>query len=395
MNIKGEKNVPKGFKEPKGSKEIKEPKEPNEPKGPNETSTNELKGTKEPNVTKGPNGPKEPNETSTKEPKGTNEIKEPKEPIESFESKGTKESKGPKESKGKDLKDSNGTIGSKGSRAHPKPALKKTPTMDSLQAPIPNQSEDEEAPKVDNNTNKVAPKTNNRAPNTNNCYKNYVLFFSVLFVSTAIFVMIGYYTIFKYEVDSKVSWDQNFTPYSDPYNYSAHGICPHLMIKGDGFCDDEANIELCDYDDLDCCNLELDRSLCSECFCYGPLIEDSSDCFNIIINPEIGDGHCNPELNKLEFYFDAGDCCLGNVTRKVIIKDAYIPRPCFEPDCICIPSYGYAYCIADQLGDGICQDYNNVPQCDHDHGDCCTPNPDLNCCLCCCKALNLFLNFIG
>ena len=35
------------------------------------------------------------------------------------------------------------------------------------------------------------------------------------------------------------------------------GTTHDILIKGDGFCDDEANIELCDYDELDCCSLEL------------------------------------------------------------------------------------------------------------------------------------------
>ena len=174
------------------------------------------------------------------------------------------------------------------------------------------------------------------------------------------------------------------------------GTTHDILIKGDGFCDDEANIELCDYDELDCCSLELDRSLCSECFCYVTNIDDDmiDDCFDIIINPVIGDGHCNPDLNKLEFYFDAGDCCVENVTRKVMIQDKFIARPCSELDCICLPSYGYAYCIEDQLGDGICQDYNNSPQCDYDHGDCCTPNDVLEkCCICQCKHLNQFFGY--
>ena len=288
---------------------------------------------------------------------------------------------------------------SKGPKVHPKdpkPILKKTLTMNSLKVP-PNQSDEDEAPKlmddVLDNTSKI--------PNDkkNEVYKNYVLIFSCLFVSPAIFVMIGYYTIFKNEVEPQVDLAlQNPTTYSDQYNYSANGVCPHWMIKGDGFCDDEANIELCDYDELDCCSLELDRSLCFECFCYGTNMDDipNDDCFDIIINPVIGDGHCNPDLNKLEFYFDAGDCCKENVTREVIFHGHFIPRPCSEPDCICLSSYGYAYCIEDQLGDGICQDYNNSPQCDYDHGDCCTPNDVYQkealekCCICQCKHLNQF-----
>ena len=42
-------------------------------------------------------------------------------------------------------------------------------------------------------------------------------------------------------------------------------------------------------------------------------------------------------------------------------------------------SFGYAYCIEAHLGDGICQDYNNLPSCEFDRGDCCD-QLNGNCC---------------
>ena len=39
-------------------------------------------------------------------------------------------------------------------------------------------------------------------------------------------------------------------------------------MQGDEFCGDEANNELCKFDRGDCCDLDFDRSLCTECFCY-------------------------------------------------------------------------------------------------------------------------------
>ena len=83
----------------------------------------------------------------------------------------------------------------------------------------------------------------------------------------------------------------------------------------------------------------------------------------------IGDGVCNMNMNLLDFFFDGGDCCYENVTKHVTIGDIDIEKPC--PDCVCLPSFGYGYCIEDHLGDGKCQDYNNLPQCDFDQGDCC------------------------
>ena len=37
-------------------------------------------------------------------------------------------------------------------------------------------------------------------------------------------------------------------------------------------------------------------------------------------------------------------------------------NPCIKSDIFCIP---------EEKGDGICQDYNNAPFCDYDLGDCC------------------------
>ena len=39
-------------------------------------------------------------------------------------------------------------------------------------------------------------------------------------------------------------------------------------LKGDGFCDDELNNILCNYDGEDCCDQYLDRSMCTDCFCH-------------------------------------------------------------------------------------------------------------------------------
>ena len=44
--------------------------------------------------------------------------------------------------------------------------------------------------------------------------------------------------------------------------------CPFWHLTGDGYCDDEANIPECGYDFADCCELENDRSFCSNCPCH-------------------------------------------------------------------------------------------------------------------------------
>ena len=49
-----------------------------------------------------------------------------------------------------------------------------------------------------------------------------------------------------------------------------NATCPVLSLVGDGYCDDEANIVECGYDFKDCCDMENDQSLCTDCLCYIP-----------------------------------------------------------------------------------------------------------------------------
>ena len=43
--------------------------------------------------------------------------------------------------------------------------------------------------------------------------------------------------------------------------------CPHSILIGDGFCNDETNNAECLYDHGDCCLSKTDTSYCSECTC--------------------------------------------------------------------------------------------------------------------------------
>ena len=40
-----------------------------------------------------------------------------------------------------------------------------------------------------------------------------------------------------------------------------------LEWKGDGFCDDMNNNEACDFDDRDCCGINVNKKYCWECKC--------------------------------------------------------------------------------------------------------------------------------
>ena len=170
--------------------------------------------------------------------------------------------------------------------------------------------------------------------------------------------------------------------------------CPFWDITNDGYCDDEANIEECNYDFGDCCNYLHDFTLCQDCFCITNLNATKNCSYIGLFDQEVspmGDGKCDLINNNVNSFFDYGDCCLEDQTclvqtfrinyRGVPFNDTH------EIDClenVCVKSDNY--CIEDQIGDGICQDHNNSPFCDYDQGDCCMPVRVLDfCCQCQCK----------
>ena len=159
--------------------------------------------------------------------------------------------------------------------------------------------------------------------------------------------------------------------------------CPFLHIVGDKYCDDEANILECGYDWNDCCKVDRDISLCKDCFCYIPeydkiMLEEQfntlKECTNAQMNMDMawttyfGDGQCDLGFNNKEHFFDIGDCCQEDPTcmSSTFVSTA---RDEFCPENVCIESN--IFCVEEELGDGICQGYNNGPLCDHDLGDCC------------------------
>ena len=159
--------------------------------------------------------------------------------------------------------------------------------------------------------------------------------------------------------------------------------CPFLHIVGDNYCDDEANILECGYDWNDCCKVDRDISLCKDCFCYIPeydkiMLEEQfntlKECTNAQMNMDMawttyfGDGLCDLGFNNKEHFFDIGDCCQEDPTcmSSTFVSTA---RDEFCPENVCIESN--IFCVEEELGDGICQGYNNGPLCDHDLGDCC------------------------
>ena len=205
--------------------------------------------------------------------------------------------------------------------------------------------------------------------------------FSVLCMLCGALVM-GLYYQFRSEEN-----EEFLDSFTKDVNFSSKVKCDVLGYLGDGFCDDEANNEVCQFDKGDCCDTQNDRSLCADCYCYTPKNE-ALDCIEYLMSchietqilGKIGDGICHDDLNTLDCYFDGGDCCLDSGKSE-----------CQE--CVCISSN--VTCVEAELGDGICQDHNNFNQCDYDLGDCCENRHLIDdwdqCCDCKCKHLLHFV----
>ena len=214
-------------------------------------------------------------------------------------------------------------------------------------------------------------------------HKVYGTSFSLLCMLCGVLVMVLYYQFRKDEDDVEKGVVTKYVPNSTKVK------CNLLGYLGDGFCDDDANNEICDFDKGDCCNAKTDRSICSECFCFAtpnpsPDCEEWYSCWEE--SGYTGDGICDDTLNTIECYFDGGDCCSD--------QDKYLCE-----DCVCVPTN--LTCIEEELGDDICQDHNNFHQCDYDHGDCCKDlqfNSGLGsagwnqCCNCQCNVFTGFKN---
>jgi len=136
---------------------------------------------------------------------------------------------------------------------------------------------------------------------------------------------------------------------------------PHL--KGDGYCDDENNVESCEYDGGDCCHTPGKENLqqfiyCDACECRDP--NGKASPLKCRLPKYQGDDHCDDGNNKASCDWDGGDCCGPDVNTK------------YCTDCLCLdPEYKGSRCIAKHMGDGFCDDANNNIKCSWDKGDCC------------------------
>ena len=175
----------------------------------------------------------------------------------------------------------------------------------------------------------------------------------------------------------------------------------------DGYCDDSNNHFDCSFDGGDCCGSNVNTLVCTECQCLeggdggnfttfgttgtigttgtfstittnatgtsGTTSIPPGTTSNGSCNQWVGDGSCDDSNNIEACSFDGGDCCGSNV------------NTIFCTVCHCLEGggsggnttapFGTTTGVCNQwAGDGFCDDINNNLDCNYDGGDCCGSN---------------------
>ena len=145
---------------------------------------------------------------------------------------------------------------------------------------------------------------------------------------------------------------------------NTYTTCSSSMLEyiGDGYCDDSANIPVCNFDQGDCCLEPIQDQYCIECQCVEFNITDCPTDLYYLVN----DGVCQDISNIEECAWDGGDCCQ-------LLPISLLN--CYDCECHLDPDLNLQPCHKTNFqGNGICDDDLNTFQCEFDHGDCCLTN---------------------
>ena len=147
---------------------------------------------------------------------------------------------------------------------------------------------------------------------------------------------------------------------------------------GDGECDDQTNIPECFYDGGDCCVINSHNTYwqgnrdqfdftCFICECIGDpfqALQNSVGNYSNCPMPQwVGDYICDDETNIPECNYDDGDCCARGSNADYF--------SCERCECIDDNGIDFGCPKLSWVGDGWCDDLTNIPECNYDDGDCC------------------------
>ena len=169
----------------------------------------------------------------------------------------------------------------------------------------------------------------------------------------------------------------DFVSFNEACRFDGSDCCPLPQYVGDGNCNVENDIGICNYDGGDCC----DPGGYGSGWCYWKNNNrmcdyDGGDCCNGNVDT-IGDGICHDENNNGQCSFDGGDCCLAPMNSSSCLVCECITQEAIQPFDPCP--------LFTKIGDGFCHDENNNLICSYDGGDCCGLNIiTTNCSVCQC-----------
>ncbi|CAM9986910.1 unnamed protein product [Ectocarpus sp. 6 AP-2014] len=163
-------------------------------------------------------------------------------------------------------------------------------------------------------------------------------------------------------------------------------IIEHL---GDGDCDSVNNSAECGYDLGDCCSCTCEDAAFT---CGGsadfacidpeaPCVDDDDLTADRVENcylPSIGDSVCDTRNNIAVCAYDGGDCCECTCVPNGNSANCVGGFQCVDPAALCVNDDDITVDLVENcggdvgiIGDGFCDEENNIAECNYDGGDCC------------------------
>eukprot|EP00903_Cladosiphon_okamuranus_P014617 g13555.t1 len=163
--------------------------------------------------------------------------------------------------------------------------------------------------------------------------------------------------------------------------------CPNVAAIGNARCDAENNNPGCNYDGGDCCSCTCVDLLNRDCGGFScvdpdaPCVNDDDITVDLVETCDtvsMSDAYCDERNNTPECNYDGGDCCsctcvdrpneeCGRRSNFACIDPM---APCVDDDSVTVDMIDI--CDTRSMGDGYCNNDNNIAECAYDGGDCCS-----------------------